>query len=171
MYRQREDTSPWYRQFWPWVLITLPGSAVLASLVTIVIAVEEQDGLVVGDYYKEGLAINRVLARDEAARHLGLHASLALDAANGSVQVELDSAADKMAHDTPVLKLLHPTRANRDVTAELTPLGGGRYRAIVGALAPGYWHLQLEDGDGQWRLTGRIHVPGQGHTVLEPATS
>ncbi|MFM1891144.1 MAG: FixH, partial [Pseudomonadota bacterium] len=41
----REDTLPWYRQFWPWLLISLPASVVIASMVTIYIAVQTDDGL------------------------------------------------------------------------------------------------------------------------------
>lgn len=34
------NTTPWYKQFWPWFLIALPGSVVIASLFTISLAVE-----------------------------------------------------------------------------------------------------------------------------------
>ena len=54
----REDTLPWYRQFWPWFLICLPGSVVVAALTTMYIAHKGADDLVVDEYYKEGLAIN-----------------------------------------------------------------------------------------------------------------
>ena len=33
-----EDTVPWYQQFWPWFLILLPASVVVAGLTTLVIA-------------------------------------------------------------------------------------------------------------------------------------
>lgn len=35
----RIDEVPWYRQFWPWFVISLPATAVIASLVTVWIAV------------------------------------------------------------------------------------------------------------------------------------
>jgi len=34
------DTKPWFKQFWPWFLISLPGSVVVASIFTISLAVE-----------------------------------------------------------------------------------------------------------------------------------
>jgi len=43
------DALPWYRHFWPWFLIGLVGSVVLASLVTLGIALSEPDPLVVSD--------------------------------------------------------------------------------------------------------------------------
>ena len=41
------DTKPWYRQFWPWFLICLPASAVIASLYTVSLAFRTTDSLVV----------------------------------------------------------------------------------------------------------------------------
>lgn len=35
---QDETQKPWYREFWPWFVIALLGSAVIASLTTVVIA-------------------------------------------------------------------------------------------------------------------------------------
>lgn len=55
------DTTSWYRQFWPWFLIALPGAVVVASLITVYIAVTHQDPLVDGNYYKHGLTINERL--------------------------------------------------------------------------------------------------------------
>ena len=36
---QSKPTKPWFKQFWPWFLIALPSSAVIASFVTIGLAV------------------------------------------------------------------------------------------------------------------------------------
>ena len=33
-------TKAWYKQFWPWFLIALPGSVVIASMFTITLAVQ-----------------------------------------------------------------------------------------------------------------------------------
>jgi hypothetical protein len=38
---------PWYRQFWPWFIIALPASAVIASFVSLWLAVSNPDQLVV----------------------------------------------------------------------------------------------------------------------------
>ena len=40
---------PWYKQFWPWFIIALPASAVIASFITLWIAISNPDGMVLTD--------------------------------------------------------------------------------------------------------------------------
>jgi hypothetical protein len=40
---------PWYRQFWPWFIIALPASAVVAGFITLWLAISNPDGMVVSD--------------------------------------------------------------------------------------------------------------------------
>ena len=42
-----EPIEPWYRQFWPWFIIALPASAVIASFVTLWLAVSNPVQMVV----------------------------------------------------------------------------------------------------------------------------
>lgn len=70
------NTESWFRQFWPWFLIALPGTVVIASLLTVYIAVTHQDPVVDGNYYKHGLTINERLdsklpAKDQAPARQG----------------------------------------------------------------------------------------------------
>lgn len=46
---QLNVNQPWYRQFWPWFIIALPASAVIASFFTLWLAVSNPDQLVVSD--------------------------------------------------------------------------------------------------------------------------
>ena len=41
---------PWYREPWPWILMSGPAVVVCAGIATAVIAVETNDGLVAEDY-------------------------------------------------------------------------------------------------------------------------
>jgi len=38
---------PWYRQFWPWFIIALPASAVIASFISLWLAISNPDHLIV----------------------------------------------------------------------------------------------------------------------------
>ncbi len=151
-----KQSNPWYREPWPWFLMSLPATAVIAGGITLWLAVSSSDGLVVGDYYKEGLAINQTLARDQQAHLLGLTARL--DVANGQIQLTLHGKLQTLPAML-VLHLTHPTRAGQDHTLRMMPLGEGRYQAAMPALSDGKWHAQLEDPQGKWRLTGVIHTP------------
>jgi len=53
--------KPWYRQFWPWLLIGLPASAVLGCAVTIWLVLQNPDHEVA---HETGAAhVNDVLGR------------------------------------------------------------------------------------------------------------
>ena len=162
-------SKPWYREPWPWFLISLPAAAVIAGLATVWIAYRSADGVVVGDYYKAGLAINQTLARDDAARALALVATLQSEA--GAMRLTLTGRLPAFP-DRLTLTLAHPTRQGMDQTLVLTHAGGGRYRAAMPAMPPGKWHAQLADPASTWRLSGVLHTPfGQPVTLTTGAGS
>ena len=41
--------QPWYRQFWPWFIIALPASVVIASFFTLWLAISNPDPLVIDE--------------------------------------------------------------------------------------------------------------------------
>ncbi len=43
------QVEPWYKQFWPWFIIALPASAVIASFFTLWLAISNPDHLVVDE--------------------------------------------------------------------------------------------------------------------------
>jgi hypothetical protein len=137
---------PWYRQLWPWLLISGPAAVLVAGAATMWIAFATADGLVAEDYYKQGLAINKRLAREEAGRRLGVSASIALGAQK--IRVDLKGAAPEALF----VHLAHATRAGYDVRLRLTPVASGIYEAALGALPRGHWRVVIEDPRGTWRI-------------------
>jgi len=151
----------WYRQFWPWFLIFFPMLAVVAGMFTLYLAIVSNDGLVADDYYKKGLAINVDLHKDQRAVELGLLTDIAF---GDDGVVRLTVSSDKVEALPPLairLVLVHPTRAHMDQSLELTTQADGSYSAPMKRPEKGYWHLRLEDLGGDWRLTGRAHLPEQ----------
>ena len=159
---------PWYRQFWPWFIIALPTTAVIASIATLVIAARDPDGLVVDDYYKQGLAINETLERDRQAQALGLSGLVRIDRASGRLALTLNGVAASTDRQELELRLIHPTRPHLDRTLDLVRDGSGQWSAALGRIAPGRWHVQLESPTGNWRIAGRLALPEQQQALLQP---
>jgi len=164
------QSLPWYRQFWPWFIIALPLTAVIASITTLFIAAHDPDALVADDYYKQGLAINQTLDRERHAQALGLSGLLRVDTAAQRIVLTLEGRPDAQPHGDLVLRMIHPTRSNFDHTLTLSAEAGNRWSAPLQHSAPGRWHLQLEPATGEWRLNGRLALPEQQQTLLQPNT-
>lgn len=145
MLEPQSVTRPWYKEPWPWIVMAPPAAAVLAGIATIWIAVASADGLVAEDYYKQGLALNKVIAREELARRLGITARL--DVVDGRIRVRLEGAAPPALF----VHLAHRTRAGFDQRLRLAPVGGV-YEAEMVPLAPGGWRAFIEDPLGAWRI-------------------
>jgi hypothetical protein len=156
------DTGPWFREPWPWLLMSGPAVAIIAGFVTLYLAVTTEDGLVVDDYYKQGLAINATLAREERARALGLSAILALSPQRDRVQVRLVGMTGPQARLR--LRLVHPTRVGRDQSVILMPGLEKTYAAELRRVDSGTWQVVVEDEVAGWRLTGTLPP---GHDLME----
>jgi len=137
---------PWYRQLWPWLIISGPAAVLVAGAATIWIAFASADGLVVEDYYKQGLAINKVLAREDAAARLGISADMKIEGESLSIVLKGDQPEALFVH------LAHATRAGLDQRLRLAREGGGRYAAQLPPLAPGRWRVVIEDPRATWRI-------------------
>ncbi len=148
----REDSEPWYRQFWPWFIFSLPAAVVVAGITTVVIANRGADDLVVDEYYKDGLAINRKLEKKERAQALGIGASL--EVSDMEILVKTTGQVN-----SPQLKLLmsHPLESDRDFIVMLVQSLPGEYRGRLQAEIAPRWHWALiNEGDNAWRLDGSI---------------
>jgi hypothetical protein len=150
----------WWKQPWPWIILAMLGSVVVASMVTIFIAVKTQDTLVDSDYTKAGKSINLRLEKDQKAERLGINIRLVAKASPDGYSLITASykAADSAVGQPKFLRLnlSHPTLANRDVSIALILRETGDYRAQVTDLMSAHWHYSIEDADAQWRVKGRL---------------
>ena len=151
-----QASGPWYREPWPWLLMAGPAIVVVAGIATAVLAFRSADGVVADDYYKQGLAINRVLERESRARLLGITADVAFNAAHNEVSVAVVSHAPSPPRLR--LTLVHPTRPGIDQTILVTRVADGRYVGRVDPSRAANWNLALEDEQSTWRVYGRWHA-------------
>lgn len=162
------NARPWYKEFWPWFIISLLGSSILFSLMFLFFSIRYYDGSIAEDYYKDGLAINTQLAKQKHAQELGLKATLLADPQTGDMVIDLDG---ERRPDQLILEMIFPTDDDRDQTLVLEHVHEGRYVAAIDAPLHYRWylHLQPEAGDeAEWRLTGEATFPTADRILLAP---
>ena len=152
-----EKLRPWYRQAWPWFLISLPASAVIGGIITLMLAVNSPNALVVDDYYKEGLAINQRKQRLATADTMGMTGLLRSDGKQLTLSLTSQPAVTEQAL---TLNIIHSTRAELDRELTLQRLPDGRYATDLPMLPPGNWYLRLQPGDASWQIRARIGIDG-----------
>lgn len=153
------DGRPWYREPWPWLLMLGPAVVVVAGVFTAWLAFRSNDGLVVDDYYKQGLSVNQTLERDQRAVAQGLRADIMRSGMQ--LRVMLGGNASLVLPERLSLKLMHPTRGGEDQTVLLVADGAGLYTGKLSKEISGRWTLALEDSSGQWRLYGHWQADAQ----------
>ena len=142
-------SKPWYREPWPWLLMAGPAAVVVAGAVTTALAVQSFDGLVADDYYKQGLGINRVIARESAARRLGISAMATFNDGRDRVRVLLVEGERPAALR---LALVHPTLPGEDRSVPMVPVAPGLYEGALRAPHAARLRARLEDAEGRWRV-------------------
>ena len=149
--------KPAYKQFWPWFLFGLPGIVVIAGLSTWWIAANNADHLVADDYYKDGLAINKELRKQQLARSMNIEAQLGLT--GNIVNVHLQSDIEPAALH---LDFYHPLDANQDFSLQLARLEAGVFHGRLASPLQHNWHWSLQPlgvkDTQQWQIDGEIRA-------------
>jgi len=168
---QREDTDPWYRQFWPWFIMALPASAVVAGLYTVWIAMQTTDSLVVRSDSGMNVVTEQNTAAELEARRLGLSAMVAINPETGAVIVTMSSTTNVELPVLLQLRMRHPTMASRDATIELprampNSRGDATWAGHFVKPPAGRYFMTLSSGT-TWRLS--TEWSGQPQTRLDTA--
>ncbi|WP_148863076.1 FixH family protein [Marinobacter fonticola] len=159
--------GPWYKQFWLWFILAIPGITIVWCIFMITVAVSTQGAMVNDDYYKEGLGINMELARDRLAADLGLAGTVRFD--NQSIRMDLEEAGQPANFEFLVLNMAHPTLAEQDRRIQLQRVDEGVYEARLPTALEGRWYLELRGPSNDWRLKGQAALPASMQLQLLPA--
>lgn len=163
----REDTVPWYKQFWPWFVISPPLAGIILGVLLVTAATHDVDGLVVGDYSREGRGMNQSIARAQFAMQLGLAANVQIEGERVLVWLESNPIIPPQQLE---LRLVHPTRDQYDQKLVLThDPARSRYYAEIEELETALWYVYIEPLDGAWRLRGRMADFNSREIRLEPS--
>ena len=145
-----EDKRPWYREPLVWLCISLPASAVIAGFYTLYLAIISYDGLVVDDYYKQGLTINKRIEKQRTATELGLAAGLQFNHEQNQLRLILNASEDFSFPEELEVVLSHATRQGHDQTLSAKLGEPGLYYADYESLIKGKWNIMIEAEN--WRL-------------------
>jgi len=151
------DTLPWYKQFWPWFLILLPLSVVIAGLVTFYIAQKSPPSLVSGNYYKEGLAINTNMQLEANAKKLGLSAIISTNRTTFNLQ--LIGLAEQPSE--LLIDLSHATISQHDQSFSVTRVADGIYHSSSLIPQPGKWYISIRNPENTWEIKKVLYLNKQ----------
>lgn len=152
MVNKETAPRPWYKEPYVWMILAFPFSAMVVGFTMLRISWVTFDGLVVDDYYKKGLEINRSFERDQTALKYGLEGYLQTNT-NGALRLFLKSKENYQLPAQLKVNFLHRTRKGFDQSVILQRQAD----VYVGNIAPlidGLWEIMLEGQD--WRLDSTV---------------
>ena len=146
-YEVLQEVGPWYKQGWPWFIISFPAISVVLGFNLLYLAHQTNNSLVVDDYYKEGKAININAERDRVAASHNLSARL--DSTDEGIVLQIDQPPETANRvtmpETLSVRWVHVTQAEKDGGTNMIHIGGGRYLSAGTVLpASGQWRLHIE---------------------------
>ena len=147
--------AAWHREPWPWILIGLPLTVVVASIATAIIAMRTDDGVVAGDSYKRGLLVNDRLPK-VAVAEIRPRVTVTLRDP-GEIVVTPEEATS--LGPALVLTVTHPATAT---TRRMTLLrtAEGDYVGALPADLPGRWTVAFDAQQGLLPTALVMRVPG-----------
>ena len=165
------ENQPWFRNPMVWMVLFFPALAVVGGIITIIIAVKTDYGLVVDDYYKKGMEINQVIKHDQMAKQLGISALVDTNSQSGEIVLTLSS---REAFDHPeqlAFKLLHRTIAGMDQLTTVSRIAGtAEYRGYIKPpVIEGRWTIILSEDD-KWRIRKNFTTKEATHILLKIAS-
>jgi hypothetical protein len=164
--RNHEDTEAWYKQFWPWFIIALPATAVIASSHLVYTAINNKPEMVLTNYYKEGMAINEEISTEKLADTLDINADLIV--IDNTIEVRLRGRLAKPPANI-TLVFQHPIEVARDMTVVAVRGADDVYRTTT-AIAPFRWYVSIEgidqDSMAMWLIKGEIDLSHENSATL-----
>ncbi|SFC15601.1 hypothetical protein SAMN05660443_1654 [Marinospirillum celere] len=160
------EKNPWYKEPICWLAFSPAIAGVIVGLTLLTIGINNYDGPVHEDYYKEGRAINQSFERDQYARDLDLQASLRFT--RDQLQMDLSGQLESFP-DQLVVLMENPTRSALDFSIVVQHLQGGRYLGNLPRQPEHDWDIKLYGSEREWRLYARASFPASNAIELRPS--
>lgn len=148
-----DPAVPWYRQFWPWLIIGILAWGVVSSAITLTVAVSNPPQIMTGDYQRLGKLLVDTHRRADRAEALGLSAELA--AVDGRWLLDLRAAEPGHLPEQVLMRYQHPSDAAQDRQIVFRRVPDGGYSAPFAGL-PGRGRVIVSDLDQSWWISARL---------------
>ncbi|WP_426416836.1 FixH family protein [Aestuariirhabdus sp. LZHN29] len=161
-----EAVAPWYRQGWFWFIVGIPMASVCLGTTMLIVAFTHQDSLVKDEYYRDGKAINQVIARNQRAEALEIGATVTIDELTGEVALQV-GGKDDLLPSVLRLSFLSPTLASQDQVIDIRQIAPGRYIGQLTQQIKGRRYVHLETIETQdsykpsekgWLIESQQHI-------------
>lgn len=165
--QQNESEQPWFRHPMVWLVILFPSLAVVGGIITIVIALNTEDGLVVDNYYKKGLEINKDIRFDQTSKQLGISTFVDINTKSGEILATVSAEGPLSLSQELSFHLIHRTRSGQDQTTVLSRVGdSAEYRGYLKPpIIEGRWTIQVY-AENHWRLRQNLTTKSAQHILM-----
>lgn len=159
--------APWYRQPWLWFILSPLIVVMIAGFSMMYLAISTHDGVVVDNFYKDGLSIHTRSQQDQEAVDRGLAAKVMTD--QQRISLKLSGNLETRPAQLTLL-VIFPTQDDHDHSVRLIA-SGDLYTGVLPENLIGRRLLQLQPADVEqvpWRLHGETVFPVSGAIELVP---
>lgn len=151
--KYEQTVRPWYKEPWPFILISITGLGVVAGSTLAFIGISNPPELVRGDFEQLGRGLTDTNVRTAQARALGLEGRLVV--IDDQVTLDLAAASPNSLPASLLLQFQHPARSDGDTTALLQRDSEGQYRAVLARSPHPNALVIVSDLEQSWWLAGR----------------
>lgn len=150
---QETDAGPWYKEPWPFILVSITGLGVVAGSTLAFIGLSNPPEIVSGDFEQLGRGLTDTNVRTAQARNLGLEGQLSVE--GDEVVLTLKANQAESLPERLLLQFQHPARSEGDSTALLQRGSDGHYRGGLGQAPHPNALVIVSDLEQSWWLAGR----------------
>ena len=156
----RDEKSIWYQQPWALFFVGILLVSVISTMIFVVRSINGADHVVVGDYYKEGVAINERIAREDRAAALNIAADIRFEQLDGVIRAAVSLSGSVQNMDTIIVRLIHPVSEDLDQQFVLQRQGNGlEYLGLGEGNLVNRWYIQVEPlVEPTWLLKGEVNL-------------
>ncbi len=158
--------KPWYKEPWPFILISITGLGVVAGSTLAFIGLSNPPEIVSGDFEQLGRGLTDTNVRTAQARSLGLSGVLHMD--GSQARLELRAIDPAGLPDSLLVQFQHPASSDQDRMLVVRRQAEGLYAGALDESPHPRSRIVVADLPQSWWLAGRLYGQAAAEINLEP---